>query len=233
MNWPSLKKKKKMEQDRFEERLLSVRNLHDAWKFINKERESKRRIRTLPPEEELVSHFKRTLEGSATISRRCIKKSPLQTPISEDEVDKAIRQLKLKKSCGPDDIPSEAYKLAGDKFKTALMEIINEIGAGHNLPDEWRRSRLVPIYKKGARQEAANYRGICISDVIYKIWTQILLNRLNRILDERGLIPDNQAGFRKERSTMDNVYVLTSLANLKQQQGKTLDALFIVLERRI
>lgn len=224
------KLKKKKEEIQFEEQLAGVRNLHDAWKFINKERGQRRRSTTMPTNKDLVDHFKRTLGGSMTIDGGLRNKVPLTTPITKEELDDAIDNLKLRKSSGPDGIPAEAYIYSGDKIKDAMLKTINDIGAGQSLPDEWRRSKLVPIYKKGCRNDAKNYRGICISDTVYKLWTQILLARLMKQVDNMGLIPDNQAGFRKGRSTIDNIFILVTLINMTHQNGKRMYGFFIDLK---
>jgi len=67
------------------------------------------------------------------------------------------------------------------------------------LPEEWKESIVVPIYKKGDKRECSNYRGISLLPATYKILSNILLSRLTRYAEE--IIGDHQCGFRHNRST--------------------------------
>jgi hypothetical protein len=61
---------------------------------------------------------------------------------------------------GEDGINSELYKYAGDKFHNRLLKFINNIYKNAQIPNEWKRSIIVPIYKKGDKRKPENYRGI-------------------------------------------------------------------------
>ncbi|XP_050509001.1 uncharacterized protein LOC126886189 [Diabrotica virgifera virgifera] len=67
------------------------------------------------------------------------------------------------------------------------------------------------IHKKGSIDNPSNYRGIALMSCVEKIFTQVLLNRLNEWTDNNNIIPEIQSGFRKHRSCTDNVFVLNSI----------------------
>ena len=74
---------------------------------------------------------------------------------------KALKQMKTGKATGPDDIPIEAWKCLGKVREIWLTRLFNTILMTKKMPDEWRRSVVVPIYKnKGDIQNYTNYRGI-------------------------------------------------------------------------
>lgn len=225
-----LKQKKRQELDKFEAKLKEVRNLNDAWQFINQERQSATRSRTLPNQDELTRHFKASLEGADTITRRSTSKSPIRLIFTQDELDTVINNLKMRKSCGPDEIPAEAMKYGGPILRTTILNLMNDYGSGKPIPDDFRLSKLIPVHKKGPKMDAANYRGICVSNTIYKIWTQLLLSRLTKEVSHRNIIPDTQAGFRKGRSTMDNIYIMNTLIKSRLAANKRLYAMFIDLK---
>lgn len=75
-----------------------------------------------------------------------------------------------------------------------------------------------------------DYRGVTIMPSLYKIYAEMLAGRLREELEEKGVLPPNQAGFRKEISTIDNIYVLNYLINRQiGGRGKKVVALFIDL----
>lgn len=60
----------------------------------------------------------------------------------------------------------------------------------------WREEMIVPIVKKGERKEMEDYRGVTLMPMIYKIYTIVLVERLRKEVEEKGIVPKNQMGFR-------------------------------------
>lgn len=67
---------------------------------------------------------------------------------------------------------------------------------------------IVPLYKKGNKEEPKNYRGISLLSTGYKIHMDILRMKLIEELEGKNCLPEGQAGFRSKMSTMDNIYIL-------------------------
>jgi hypothetical protein len=73
----------------------------------------------------------------------------------------ALKKIKTAKALGPDDIMIEVWRCLGDIAIVWLTKLFNIIFRSNKIPDEWRRSILVPIFKnKGDIQSCTNYRGI-------------------------------------------------------------------------
>lgn len=81
-----------------------------------------------------------------------------------------------------------------------LEGIINKVLAGEGIPEYWKTGIVVSLYKKGDRNEARNYRSITLLPTAYKIYTEVLRKRLVKEVEEKGILPEGQAGFRKGRS---------------------------------
>jgi hypothetical protein len=73
-----------------------------------------------------------------------------------------------------------------------------------DLPQEWKESIIVPIYKKGDKTDCSNYRGISLLSTLYKILSNILLTRVTPYTEE--ITGDHQCGFRRNRSTTDHMF---------------------------
>ena len=71
---------------------------------------------------------------------------------------------------------------------------------------EWLQGIICPTYKKGERTVRSNYRPITLLNITYKIFTIILNDRLSRIVESK--LSDVQSGFRPNRSTLDNVFIV-------------------------
>ena len=78
----------------------------------------------------------------------------------EDEM--AIENLKRHKSPGIDQIPAELIKAGVRIIRSENHNIFNSIWNKEELPEEWKGSIIVPIYKKGDKKDCINYRGISL-----------------------------------------------------------------------
>jgi hypothetical protein len=93
------------------------------------------------------------------------------------------------------------------------------------LPEQWKKSIIVPIYKKGDKTDCSNYRGISLLSTSYKILSNILLSRLTPNVDE--IFGDHQCGFRRNRSTTDPVFCICQILEKKWEYNGTVHKLFI------
>ncbi|KAM2458816.1 hypothetical protein ACFX1W_007565 [Malus domestica] len=99
--------------------------------------------------------------------------------IRKEEVVVALKKMKHRKAIGPDDIPIEVWKVLGETGITWLTDLFNRILKTKKMPNEWRTSTLVPIYKnKGDVQNCMNYRGIKLMSHTMKLWERVIEHRL-------------------------------------------------------
>jgi len=79
---------------------------------------------------------------------------------------------------------------------------------------------LVLLYKREKKDVVDNYRGISLLCTAYKVYAEILNNRLEMEAEGKGMISESQARFRKGRSTLDNVFVLNHVMQREKRQGR-------------
>ena len=113
-------------------------------------------------------------------------------------------------------------------MKSIIVKIFNLVLNTGLIPEEWCISLVQPIYKnKGETSDPDNYRGISLISCLGKLFTMAINERLTKYLDNMGIIGDEQAGFRKNYSTMDHIFVISSLINLYKHKGKIIYCAFI------
>ena len=136
--------------------------------------------------------------------------------------------MKNGKSCGPDGIPTEAFKHLGDWGVRQLTKIFNDIMQSGNMSDEWRESTITPIYKdKGDHMNCSNYRCIKLLSYTMKLWERIIDQRLRDIVT----ISDGQFGFKSGVGTTDAIFVIRTLCEKYKEGNKHLDMVFVDLEK--
>ena len=159
------------------------------------------------------------------------KQSPTPSMTSEFsiyELNCATRQLKNKKAPGNDGISSEMIRHLGNVAKQKLMDIYNHSWNTGTFPTSWKEAIIIPILKKGKdRHSKTSYCPISLLSCLGKPMERMVNRRLQHHLKENGLLSPSQSGFRKNRSTEDQVTLLTQdMENGFQPKMKTL-AVFV------
>jgi hypothetical protein len=144
---------------------------------------------------------------------------PLVPEPSLVEVKIAIGKLKSYKSPGTGQIPTELIKAGGETLNSEIHRLICAIWNKEELPQQWKESIIVPIYKKGDKTDCNNYRGISLLSTVYKILSNILLVRLTPYVNE--IIGDHQCEFRHNRSTTDQIFYIRQILEKKREYNWT------------
>ena len=150
------------------------------------------------------------------------------TEITSAEIEMALRNMKNGKATGPDNLPVEVWKSLGRTGVNLLKEALNKITDEEKIPDIWRKSILIPIYKnKGDILNCGNYRGIKLMCHSMKLYERVHENRLRNIVS----ISEEQFGFVKGKSTTDAIFALRQLQESYREGQHDLHCVFIDLEK--
>ena len=117
----------------------------------------------------------------------------------ECEVKWALESITMNKAHGGDGIPVELFQILKDDAVKALHSICQQIWKTLQWPQDWKRSVIIPIPKKGNAKECLHYRTIALISHASKVMLKILQARLQQYVNRE--LPDVQAGFRKGRGT--------------------------------
>ena len=98
--------------------------------------------------------------------------------ITLEELKTVLAKSKIGKARGPDGTLAEYFKYAPDNVLKALLQLMNIIFSNAIYPTSWRVNFLKAIYKSGPTTDPGNYRGLAIGSAIAKIYSAVLLNRL-------------------------------------------------------
>jgi hypothetical protein len=104
-------------------------------------------------------------------------------------------------------------KGGGRIIRSEIHKLIISIWNKEELPEEWKESDIVPIYKKGEKTDCINYRGISLLSTTCKILSNILLSRLTAYAEE--IIGNHECGFRRNRSTTDHIFNIGQILEKK------------------
>ena len=154
------------------------------------------------------------------------KSSP--PPFTTSEIDSALKMVKTGTAPGYDNIHPEFLTHLGPRARTWMSVFFSRIVKDNRIPKIWRSAKVIAIEKPGKDPNlAASYRPISLLSVCYKFLERLVLQRISPTV-ETILSPD-QAGFRKNRSTCDQVSALTTFIENGFQQNLKTGAVFLDL----
>jgi hypothetical protein len=109
-----------------------------------------------------------------------------------EEIDKALKYLKHSKAAGAHSIAAELLKNGGPNLVDALHAVIQQAWTGETLPRSWAERVICLVFKMGDKFDFKSYRGICFLNLTYKVFANILCDRL---LHANAAGQHYQAGF--------------------------------------
>ena len=139
-------------------------------------------------------------------------------------VTKLLKNLKNRKASGPDGIPNEPFKIGGKILAPLLVRLFIMILSNQCSPADWNTGIMHLIYKgKGDINDLTNYRGITINNAISKIFTTLINDRLNSLVEQSGVLGNIQQGGRAGKRATDSLFILRTLVEKALKTGKPAD----------
>ncbi|NWI57793.1 RTJK polymerase, partial [Calyptomena viridis] len=147
--------------------------------------------------------------------------------IQEGAVRELLGHLDVHKSMGPDGIHPRVMREFADELVRLLSIIYQELWLTGEVPDDWKLANVMPVYKKGRKEDPGNYRPVSLTSVPGKVMEQFILNVMMQNLQNGQGIRSSQHGFMQGRSCLTNLisfyYQVTHLVDA----GKSVDGVYL------
>ena len=203
------------------------------WKSIKDKFKKKSNQSETLTANDLLNHFENVYGGNTNTRTQqqdqslideteTILNPELDSEITNTELLNAIMHQKNNKSPGIDNLIVETLKISFDIISPFLLKLFNRLFSNGEYPKAWGEGIIVPIFKGGDKDDAHNYRGITLINILSKIYSQVLLNRLTNWSDRENKISNNQFGFQKGKSTVDCIFIFSSIISKTLSTGNKL-----------
>ena len=151
-----------------------------------------------------------------------LKDTEMDRKFTNEELEQALRELKMKKSPGPDQVTNEMLVNLGNGMKRKLLQLFNTSWRSGRIPQAWKEATMTPIHKQGkSKDKAESYRPISLLSCLCKTMERMVNTRLTWYLENNNILIEEQAGFRKGRCTEDQITLISQSIEDGFQRRKT------------
>ncbi|MES9880859.1 MAG: reverse transcriptase family protein [Sedimenticola sp.] len=147
--------------------------------------------------------------------------------ISTKGIQTLLKNLKTEKASGPDKLQPLLLKELKDEISPILQVIFTRSLETGVMPTEWAIANVAPLFKKGEKSLAENYRPISLTCILCKVMEHIVTSNLCRHLNSNNILYDLQHGFREKRSCETQLAMLIEDLTRNASIGKQTDLVLL------
>ena len=129
--------------------------------------------------------------------------------IEQDGVEKLLEGVDPSKAAGPDQLPCRLLHELHVELAPVFTLLFQTSYNSGNLPRAWKSAWITPVFKKGDKCVASNYRPVSLTCVSCKLLEHILCSQIRTYLDTHNILSPFQHGFRKKLSCESQLLVTT------------------------
>ena len=144
-----------------------------------------------------------------------------------EDITAAIKEIGEFSACGDTDIPSVILKNCADELSYPIMLIWK-----HSMDNGWispafKTQIITPVFKKGSKAKAANYRPISLTSHIIKIFGRVIRKIIVKHLEENQILCKNQHGFTKGRGCLTQLLAHIDIILKNLLEGNDTDSIYL------
>ncbi|KAK4821004.1 hypothetical protein QYF61_010735 [Mycteria americana] len=154
-----------------------------------------------------------------------------EAPIIQGEmVSDLLHHLDTDKSMGLDGIHPRVLRELAELLTKPLSILCQQSWLTREVPVDWKLANVMPIYKKGRKEDLDNYRPVSLTSVPGKLMEQIILSAITRHVQDNQVIWPSQQGFMKGRSCLTNLISFYDKVSHSVDEGKAVDVVYLDLK---
>ena len=147
--------------------------------------------------------------------------------ITEERVLKKLKQINPTKAPGNDELNAAILKESAVEIAKQVTEIFKKSVNETSLPEDWKTSNIMPIFKKDSRSNVGNYRGVHLTSQLCKTLESIIKEDVVEHIMKHKLVKDTQHGFQSGMSCFTNLLMFLEEVTKCLDEGSPVDILYM------
>jgi len=138
-----------------------------------------------------------------------------------------LSKLDTHKSMGPDGMHPRVLRELADVIAEPLSIIFERSWWTGEVPEDWRKANVTPVFKKGKKEDPGNYRPVSLTSIPGKVMEQLILKVINKQVEEKKVIRSSQHGFTKAKSCLTNLIPFYDGMTGWVDEGRAMDVVYM------
>ena len=163
--------------------------------------------------------------------REPIEQQMRKVRVTERKIKEKIEKMRAEAAPGPDGIRPAFLHQTKNEIARPLKIIFEKSLEEGKIPEDWRAANITPIYKKGKKTEAGNYRPVALTSVCCKLLEHLVRDEITEHLESNKLLRESQHGFRANKSCAINLLEFFEKTTDIVDKGGPVDMVFLDLAK--
>ncbi|GAB0209109.1 mitochondrial enolase superfamily member 1 [Grus japonensis] len=160
------------------------------------------------------------------VGQKVLRKEDLPL-VEEDWVREHLGKLDIHKSMGPDGMHPRVLRELADVIARPPSIIFESSWRTGEVPEDWRKANVTPVFKKGKKEDQGNYRPVSLTSIPGKVMEQLILDVISKHVEEKKVIGSGQHGFTKDKSCLTNLIAFYDGMTGWVDEGRAVDVVYL------
>ena len=148
--------------------------------------------------------------------------------ITQNGITKLLNNINLQKATGPDQVSGKILKELSTDITPAIQLLFQKSLSTGTIPTDWKHANVCPVFKKGDKHNAINYRPVSLTCILCKLCEHIISSNIMQHLEKHSILYDLQHGFRSARSC--ETQLVSFIQELASSTDKNIQTDVIVMD---
>ncbi|PKU36535.1 rna-directed dna polymerase from mobile element jockey- hypothetical protein [Limosa lapponica baueri] len=144
-----------------------------------------------------------------------------------DQVREQLSELDICKSMGPDGMHPQVPRELAEVIAGLLSIIFERSWRTGEVPEDWRKANITPVFKKGKKEDPGNYRPVSLTSIPGKMMERLILGIILKHMEEKKAIRSSQHGFTKGNSCLTNLIAFYDGMTGWMDEGRVVDVVYL------
>ncbi|GAB0209846.1 mitochondrial enolase superfamily member 1 [Grus japonensis] len=147
--------------------------------------------------------------------------------VEEDRVREHLGKVDIHKSMSPDGMHPRVLRELADVIARPLSIIFERSWRAGEVPEDWRKANVTPVFEKGNKEDPGNYRPVSLTSIPGKVMEQLILGVINKHVEEKEAIGSGQHGFTKGNSCLTHLIAFDDGMTGWMDEGRAVDIVYL------